>query len=1256
LFEGFDDDAATSIGASLCQRTAVVLYDLIPWIHQATYLTNDQHRYWYLDKIDHLRRADLLLGISASSTQEAVEHLGFDTADAVNISTAADNRFKLHQPTSEQLAHLSTSYRLHQPFVMYTGGIDHRKNIEGLLESWARLPGPLRQTYQLAIVCSIQPADRDRLSHLARRLDLEENAVVFTGYVPDSHLLWLYNACELFVFPSWHEGFGLPVLEAMQCGKAVLAANRTSLPEVVGRTDSLFDPFDTEDIAHHIERALTDETWRQELAHHGLQQAQQFSWEASARHAWQALEERLDPEPRIQLCTGTGQRPRLAFVSPFPPEQSGIADYSADLLRDLTRWYRIDVVAQDPNALSDDYIRAVCGVLSLDEFRCKANSYDRILYHFGNSPFHEHMFDLLKSYPGVVVLHDFFLSGVQSWSESYRYRPFAATIAIHNTHGYQALVKRFNGDNPAKVIDSYPGNLSVLQQALGLIVHSQHSVNLALTWYGQNSAIDWTVIPLLRVPVVDADRHTARKRLGLSSSALVICSFGILGPHKLNDRLLEAWLASSLAQDAHAHLVFVGEPLGHYGERIQSVIQASPQVTQIRITGWAEVDTYRDWLAASDIAVQLRSNSRGETSAGILDCLNYGIATIANAHGSMAEIDTDALWLLPDNFSTSDLTDALEILAGQPDKRIELGQNGQHLIRTLHNPRRCSEDYWNALEGYYRTAERSVWGATQALAEAPTALWPSLATCLARNHPPYPRQRQLLVDVSELVQRDAKSGIQRVTRAILSAWLRQPPAGFVIEPVYATADALGYRYARRWTTSFLHIADEWAEDEPVEVWPGDFFFSLDLLHHLVPLQQPVWQEWRRRGVKIGFILYDLLPLLLPNAFVNGAASMHARWLSTISTADSVIAISSAVADEYAAWLDAQNPSRALPLQIGWFHLGADTDNSKPTKGLPPDTPQLLAQLAARPSLLMVGTVEPRKGHAQTLSACDILWREGTDFNLVIVGKQGWQVDELANRLHQHPEHNHRLFWLQGISDEYLDRIYAAATGCLMASEGEGFGLPLIEAARHGLPLLARDLPVFREVAGDHATYFPDDLGPEPLATAIAAWLTALLDGKHTLSTGLPWLTWEQSATQLLDTILKGDRYLPWHSRRDGIWRFWGNDVRLQSECGQRRGQTMRTTGQAGLLLHGPGLTLSAGQYRATLTGNASHLTGSEWLQITYGDQQQHLPRATIQANSDNAIHLQLAFQLETQVEDLEIRLWVDQRTQITIQLVELKKD
>jgi glycosyltransferase involved in cell wall biosynthesis len=116
-------------------------------------------------------------------------------------------------------------------------------------------------------------------------------------------------------------------------------------------------------------------------------------------------------------------------------------------------------------------------------------------------------------------------------------------------------------------------------------------------------------------------------------------------------------------------------------------------------------------------------------------------------------------------------------------------------------------------------------------------------------------------------------------------------------------------------------------------------------------------------------------------------------------------------------------------------------------------------------------------------------------------------------LESHPERGDRLLWIQGGSDDYLAELYDHCACLIAASLGEGFGLPLVEAAQHKLPIIARDLPVFREIAGDHAFYFKGD-SAEALATRIGEWLALYEAGSHPTSDWVRWLTWRESAEEL----------------------------------------------------------------------------------------------------------------------------------------------
>jgi glycosyltransferase involved in cell wall biosynthesis len=1187
LFEEFGGEAVTSVHTlHNAIPTAVTLHDLIPLVHRSVYLQDPAMERWYFNKLDHLRRSDLLLSVSDASGREAVLNLNVPDSAVFTVANACDPQ--LFHPialSDAQRVHLKTTYGIDRPFVMAAGDLDARKNLDGLLSAFARLPAEQRATYSLVIPGRGVVDHKSHFLSLSQRVGLHEGELILPGYVPDQDLVLLYNACTLFVLPSWHEGFGLPVLEAMACGKAAIAANSSSLPEVVGRADALFAPRDAAAMSAKMAEVLGNPEFRQELERHGLEQAKKFSWNISAERAWAALHalhaQRQQRAASAALCM-PGKRPRLAFVSPLPPEKTGIADYAAELLPKLARHYEITVIVEQAE-VADAWVQANTPIRDAAWFRQHAHEFDRVVYQFGNSPFHSHMFDLLAEIPGMVVLHDFYLSWPVRHRDEHGLARHGWARALLAGHGWSAVRERMqvgSWSDVVEVVTKYPCNLAVLQQAQGIIVHSDFSCRLAREFYGKHAADDWALIPHLRQPAELGGKADARARLGLSNTDFIVCSFGGLDPTNMNHRLLGAWLASPLAQDAACRLVFVGENHGgDYGQALVQTIAQSPAKDRITITGWADVETYRTWLAAADAGVQLRTLSRGETSGTVLDCMNYGLPTIANANGSMADLPADAVWLLPDAFDDAQLVDALVILHRDASKREALGARARQHILTQHNPRTCAKQYAQAIESAYSQAHLGLHGLLNALPRLRPALppseYPALAETLAINFPPSPRRRQLLLDISELIQRDAKTGIQRVTRALMAELIKSPPTGWAVEPVFATVDQPGYHYARKFTSRFLNLPDDWAEDTPVQVWQGDIFLGLDFQPQVVIAQENTLQAWRQRGVGVYFVVHDLLPVTMEDVFPDGGRDWHQRWLQTISRFDGVLCVSRHVTNEFYDWLQVFGEQRKRPFKLNWFHHGNDVENTEPSRGMPSDAPQTLIALNARPTFLMVGTIEPRKGYLQTLRAFDALWAQGVDVNLVIVGKEGWKplpdyqrrdIPQTVQALRNHAELGKRLFWLEGISDEYLEQVYAHATCLIAASFDEGFGLPLIEAARHGVPLLVRDIPVFREVTDGHAHYFADSRDPQGIAKAVQEWLALFEKGEHPRSDAMPHQMWKDSARQVLDAIL-GQRkpYKTWVP--DGVRRYWGADPRLHTEVGKLRGKAMCTTGKAGMLIY-----------------------------------------------------------------------------------------
>lgn len=385
------------------------------------------------------------------------------------------------------------------------------------------------------------------------------------------------------------------------------------------------------------------------------------------------------------------------------------------------------------------------------------------------------------------------------------------------------------------------------------------------------------------------------------------------------------------------------------------------------------------------------------------------------------------------------------------------------------------------------------------------------------NHQPSIHSKQLFIDISVLIKTDHGTGIQRVVRNTLSEFLHQSIEGYQVEPIYGSEDGL-YRYAD--------------SDEPIDVFQGDIFLGLDLISGWISRYTKTFSLFKACGAKLYFIIYDLLPVYYPHFFQQDMQLYFTEWLHQITLqADGVICISKTVANELLSWLEKKQPKRLDNFQIGWFHLGADLKSTIDCSIAEKNLLTTFTNKSPTSSILMVSTIEPRKGYNLALAAFELLWQKGEKIKLIIVGRPGWKVNNLIQKLQTHPEKNKHLFWFENINDSTLLELYSTSSGLLMASEGEGFGLALIEAAHHQLPVLVRDIPIFREVAGEHACYFSNDSSPVQLADTIKLWLQDLAEGKAPLSGNIPYLSWTESTQQLIQVIIQNDWYQTWSPRK-----------------------------------------------------------------------------------------------------------------------------
>lgn len=388
-------------------------------------------------------------------------------------------------------------------------------------------------------------------------------------------------------------------------------------------------------------------------------------------------------------------------------------------------------------------------------------------------------------------------------------------------------------------------------------------------------------------------------------------------------------------------------------------------------------------------------------------------------------------------------------------------------------------------------------------------------------------KHRLYYDITELVMHDKGTGIQRVTKSLLKELKAMCPSSWEIVPVKGDPASGCYRSCRIADSQKPSPACVYREEE-IKPVAGDIFLSVDLTYNITRTLADKLREYREQNVVVSFIVYDLIPVRHPEWFEgcnqwfegNDYLALFYNWLDcVVKNASSLVCISEYVAHDVTSWLEAQpHPAADAPI-ITHFRLGCNCE-VEPKGTIAPTEGWRNSR-----TFLMVGTIEPRKGHALALDAFEDLWSEGHDVRLVVIGRAGWLVDDLIQRFETHPERNRRFKWLPEADDYALNEHYDAACCLLGLSVSEGFGLPLIEAASRGVPLIVRDIPVFREVCGEGA-YFTSCASASDLTWEIKRFLAEDWTVHVKKVAKVPVITWRRSAELLLHGLKQTGANLP----------------------------------------------------------------------------------------------------------------------------------
>ena len=701
----------------------------------------------------------------------------------------------------------------------------------------------------------------------------------------------------------------------------------------------------------------------------------------------------------------------LAYHSPFLPQKSGISHYSSELLSALKAHYDITLVSDETELLDQEF-----PIITYERFyelmSDESTAFDRVIYNMGNNTkFHKIIYECSIKHSGVVILHDFFISGFIGDYHNWDSNNLIKFISKH--YDIKAALEYFF--NNYEIFEKkYPLNLPLIEHSKAVIVHTKQAMDLALKFYKNNDFLN--IVPHLRIN--EEIYKNENKSLLKLNNTRVYGVFGYLHPLKQNMEILYSW--HRVMNDKNARLFFVGsisDGQDEYLAKIQNFIKEK-NITNVEFIGWADSKIYKEYLQACDICICLRKIHLGEASGVILDSMNYENTIITNFSG----FDDCAIYVPRVSYDGHELDAALLKAYNSDDS---LAKRAKERIIKEHDPDMCAKKIFEITERAYSE--------------------PKELKCF---------KNRILVDITYVLINDLQTGISRVVWNELNALMQSTTIPIIA--VYFNGST--YNSANTFMAKKLGFPCS-LDNEIITPQKGDIFYALDFsvmyrCEPEIPLLEAqkngFFDELKKAGGKVFVRVYDLLPLTHPEFFPYHAGELHLRWCELLKDIDAtLLAISSRVESDLKTYGFSKTKTLSLASHFKEYKK---------------------ADKASEPTFICVGTIEERKGIKAICLAFERLALIGANAKLIIVGRMGRVDDDFRTFLEQGEHEN--IIYKGFCSDDELAELYATSHALIAASYDEGFGLPLIES---GLPVIARDIEVFREVLGDNALYFKDNL-------------------------------------------------------------------------------------------------------------------------------------------------------------------------------------
>lgn len=665
-------------------KVSCLVYDLIPLVMKDEYFNQwpNEIKKEYHNRLEKIKSVDLILTISNSAKNDILNLLEIEESKVKVIFASVDEE-KFYYSNEKDLVNKELGKE--SKFIFSLTGFDIRKNNEGLIKAFSKLE-PEYNDVKLVIGGIKKEEERNTLLKLAQENGISKERFILLGYISDELLRQLYLNNLAFVFISKYEGFGLPVLEAMRCGAPIITSNVSSLPEVAGKLGILVDPNNEEEIIESFKKIISNVN-RHEFVQDSLDESKKFSWKKVVEDSVIEF---------IKVCGFTGEtKETLAYFSPLNPQQSGISDYSEELLVYLKNHFDIKIITKD-YLPTNDFVKENFEVIDIKNARSILEESKYKIYHMGNNELHKWIYDVMCDYPGILVLHDLNLYGYYLYTTYLKnnQEEFVNEMKYcHGTIGEKAALDLIHNKIYPNTID-FPMFKKVVELNQKVIVHSNYIKKFIEEDTDFNGEIE--IIP--HGFTIEKDRKKADLKF-LNNKNFKIGVFGNVIPNKRNDIIINVF-SNLLKNKTDVDLYFVGNIEKEYKNVLKKQIKELKVESNVVFIEKLEIEDFKSHIENVDICINLRWPTMGETSGTLMRALGAGIPCIVSNIGTYSEIPDDIAWKVDvDEYEEKLLLAYLIEVISNRNVRDQMKSISQTYIRENNDFSEISKVYSRVIKG-----------------------------------------------------------------------------------------------------------------------------------------------------------------------------------------------------------------------------------------------------------------------------------------------------------------------------------------------------------------------------------------------------------------------------------------------------------------------------------------------------------------------------------------------------------------------------